>query len=220
MHVGRSVCSAKFSDVRICPYAQHIVEYKEVPWFPSGTKVMPCHNYEYCSKIGCVMEDSMKNINRLPKYMPGQVIDLSYKHKGLPNRLLIKTAFIREHDDQWMYEVFLENIGEVTTLNEEFISANMTNKATQVYKCAEIINLYNGGWRFCGNHKRSLAHSVASKSAVNRYIKNIILRPALDSKGCLQNDYYGMWIKYNTIINDDGTVITSDCEDRDTIIIK
>ena len=162
----------------------------------------------------------MKNITRLPKFMPGQVIDLSYKHKGLPNRLVVKTVFLHEQSNQWMYEVFLENIGELTTLNEDFITSNMTCKSARVYKCAEIINLYNNGWRFCGNFTKKNAHSTASKCATNKYINGIILRHALDSSGCLLNDMYGMWIKYNTIINDDGTIVTCDCGDKDTIVIK
>lgn len=166
------------------------------------------------------MEDNMKNIDKLPKFMPGQVIDLSYKHKGLPNRLLIKTVFIREQDDQWMYEVFLENIGNVTTLNEDFIANNMTNKRTQVYKCTEVINLYNTGWRFCGNFDKESAQTVAAKYATNRWIKNIILRHALDSRGCLIANKYGMWIRHNDIINDDGTINGGNDYDNDTIIIK
>lgn len=162
----------------------------------------------------------MKNITKLPKYMPGQVIDLSYKHKGLPNRLLIKAVFIREHDNQWQYECIIESLGEDTVLNEDFITSNMTRKGSEVYKHKEVINLYNNGWRFCGNLSRSTAHSIASKNATNRYIRDIILRPALDSRGCLMNDHYGMWIRYYNVINDDGTVINSGNVSDDVIVIK
>lgn len=162
----------------------------------------------------------MKNITKLPKFMPGQVIDLSYKHKGLPNRLLVKTVLIREQDNQWMYECIIESIDETTTLSEDFIINNMTRKASEVYKCNEVIKLYNAGWRFCGNFKRSQAHSIAGKHATNGYIRNIILRPALDSKGCLMNDYYGMWIKYGNIINDDGTITRDGVTADDVIVIK
>lgn len=162
----------------------------------------------------------MKKITILPKFMPGQVIDLSYKSKGLPNRILIQSVFVREHDDQWMYNCILESTGESTTLCQSVISDNMANKNMPVYQCAEIIRLYNDGWRFCGNHKRSHAHSIAGKNATNGYIRNIILRPALDSKGCLQNDYYGMWIRYNNTINADGTVIIDNKVSDDVIVVK
>lgn len=162
----------------------------------------------------------MKNIARLPHFMPGQVIDLSYKSKGLPNRLLIKSVFIREQDNQWMFECIIESTGESTVLNESFIVNNMTHKGSEVYKCKEIINLYNSGWRFCGNKSRSTAHSIASKHATNRYIRSIILRPALDSKGCLMNNHYGMWIRYNHTINDDGTIIFDRELSDDVIVIK
>lgn len=162
----------------------------------------------------------MKIINKLPKFMPGQVIDLSYRHKGLPNRLLIKTVLINEHDDGWMYHVYLENIGECTTLDESFISGNCTSKTAQVYKCAEIIKLYADGWRFCGNYNDKEAYEFASKCATNRYIKDIILRPALDYRGCLMNGKKGMWLRYRNFINDDGTIIKNESIDKDIIVIK
>ena len=162
----------------------------------------------------------MKIINKLPKFMPGQVIDLSYKYKGLPNRLLVKSVFTREQDDSWMYEVYLENLGECTALNEEFIVSNMTKKAMQVYKCSEIIKLYNDGWRYCGNFNSVEAHNTACKLATNPHIKNVIIRHGLNGRGCLENGMHGVWIRYYNIINDDGTIINIDCEDKDTIIIK
>lgn len=162
----------------------------------------------------------MKIITKLPKFMPGQVIDLSYKHKGLPNRILIKCAFVREQDDQWMYECFIENIGEISILNENFIVGNATNRGLPVYKCADVIKLYNDGWRYCGNIAKDKAVEHASKCATNGYIKDIILRPAIDGRGCLVNDAYGMWIRYNNIINDDGTIVKNEPTNRDVIVIK
>jgi hypothetical protein len=164
------------------------------------------------------MEGTMKNITKLPRFMPGQVIDLSYKSKGLPNRILIKTVFIREHNSTWIYEVFLENTGEVTSLDQDFIVANMTKKDREVYKCREIINLYNDGWRFCGNFGRTEAHKVAAQIATTEYVKNVILKPALDYRGVLINDKYGIWIRYNNIIYDNGTI--NDNSNKDTIVIK
>lgn len=162
----------------------------------------------------------MKNITKLPRFMPGQVIDLSYKNKGLPNRILVKAIFIREQNDEWMYEVLLENTGETTTLSQSIIINNMTERKAQVYKCANIINLYNNGWRFCGNFSRDSAHKTGGKYATNRYIKEIVLHPALDSRGCLINDKYGLWIRYNITINSDGTVIDNTSVGADVIVIK
>ena len=163
----------------------------------------------------------MKNITKLPRFMPGQVIDISYKNKGLPNRLLIKSVSVKEQDSEWMYECFIESIGTVVSINESFIVSNATNKNLQVYKCAEVIKLYNDGWRFCGNFNEADAHKVASKYATNRYIKHIILRPALNADGCLKNGYYGIWVKYNNTINCDGTIVDNNSGgSRDTIVIK
>ena len=162
----------------------------------------------------------MKNINMLPRFMPGQVIDLSYKRKGLPNRLLIKSVFTREQDKSWMYECYVENIGEFNVLDENFISNHATNKSAQVYKCTDVINLYNNGWRFCGNYGEREAYDLASKYATNKYIKDIILRPALDHRGCLVNNSKGMWIRYRSFITGDGTIIKNNSVDKDTIVIK
>lgn len=162
----------------------------------------------------------MRKLTKLPKYMPGQVIDLSYKYRGLPNRLLIKSVFTREQDNQWIYECIIENTGELTTLNESFIINNAVRRDRKVYKCKEVISLYNTGWRFCGNFNKANAHAIAGKYATNRYIRNIILRPALDPNGCLYDDHYGMWVKYNNIINDDGTIVRDGEITGDVIVIK
>lgn len=160
----------------------------------------------------------MNKITKLPRFMPGQVIDISYRHKGLPNRLLIKSAFVREQDTEWMYSVYLENVGENTILPQKFILENMVVRDTNVYKCADVIKAYNDGWRFCGNYCKNTAQDTAAKYSTNKYIKNIILKPALNSNGCLIHNKYGIWIRYNNPISDDG-IITSDA-DTDVIVIK
>lgn len=159
------------------------------------------------------------NINKLPKFMPGQVIDLSYKYKGLPNRILIKYVYIKEHCTQWMYNVHLENLNKDTILSESFIINNSINSNLKIYKHADIIKLYNDGWRFCGNREREDAKKIASKYATSNYINNVILRPAINYEGCLVNGSYGIWIKYNTTINNDGTIYDN-CGCDDVIIIK
>lgn len=162
----------------------------------------------------------MKVINKLPKFTPGQVIDLSYKLNGLPNRLLIKSVFMRREDNCWMYEVCLESIGECTIINESFIVSSMTKKSLPVYKCAEIIRLYNDGWRYCGNFSSKEAHAVACKLATNEYIKNVITRHGLNYNGTIEKGTRGVWIKYYNTINNDGTIINAMDEDKDTIVIK
>lgn len=162
----------------------------------------------------------MKNITKLPKFMPGQVIDMSYKYKGLPNRLLIKSVFVREQDSSWMYEAYLENIDAHTVLDENFIVNNMVNKSLPVYKCAEVIRLYADGWRYCGNFNSTDAHNTACKLAVNPHIKNVIIRHGLNGRGCLEQNVQGVWVRYYNIVNDDGTINNTASEDKDTIIIK
>ena len=161
----------------------------------------------------------MDQIKKLPRFMPGQVIDLSYRNKGLPNRLLIKTVFVKEHSKEWLYEAFLENVGEITVLEESFIINNMTNKSAPVYKCNDVIRLYNDGWRFCGNYCKKTARKTAAKYSTSKYIKNIELRPALNPQGSLIQDKYGMWIKYYNTVTDNGIIISGNSDD-DVIVIK
>lgn len=162
----------------------------------------------------------MRNVDKLPRFMPGQVIDLSYKNKGLPNRIIIRIVFINEQSKGWLYEVQHENTGEISVLSQDFIAINMTKRELPVYKCTEIINLYNSGWRFCGNYSVEEAHKVSAKIATSKHIKNVIIRHALNHLGCLVNDKRSIWIKYCTTIRDDGTIVDNNAIDTDVIVVK
>lgn len=162
----------------------------------------------------------MKHINRLPQFMPGQVIDISFKcTNGVPDRLLVTMVAIREQDKNWIYRVLMESTGEQIYLTEKDISNNMVNKYAQVYNCKEVLGLYSEGWRFCGNYTKQVAEETGAKLATIRNIKNIILRPALDASGNPLPNHYGVWIRYNMTINNDGTVATIVADDS-VIVIK
>ena len=158
----------------------------------------------------------MRNINKLPKFMPGQIVDLSYRHgNGLPNRILIHTVFASRQHTGWMYRALSEITNETLILAEDAILCCMINKNAQVYKNISVIKLYNDGWRFAGNYDRDRAHDNASKLAVNDRIKNVAMKPALDANGAPIENKLGVWIRYYNQIDD----VKVD-DDSDMIMIK
>ena len=162
----------------------------------------------------------MRKIERLPRFMPGQIIDISYKKGELPDRLLIKTVYMREEDDTWMYGVYSEKAHNIISLNQDFIRDNMTTKYTPVYKMPKIIKMYADGWRFCGNYPKDKAMALSGKYAINNNINNIIIRPALNSMGNPVDNEYGIWIRYNTTITDNGNMHDNLAKEDDIIVIK
>lgn len=163
----------------------------------------------------------MGKITSLPKFMPGQVIDISYRGDGLPDRLMIVSVFIRQQDTQWMYSCIKESTGETITAEQSVIIDRMSDKGAKVYRTREIITMYGDGWRFCGNFKKSCAHAIAGKNADNPIIKNIILKPALNGNGDLLPNHYGAWIRYHNMISDDGKFISgANAQNDDIIVIK
>lgn len=212
-----------------CPYAHHEISYKEIPWFPSGTKVVPCHSY-YCNnnKPRCTKdkEDKMAitatTINKLPKFSPGQVIDISYRYNGLPLRLLIKSVYMSIGNNEWKYNCCKEDDLRNVALFESFIINNKINDSKAVYKHNDVVGLYRDGFRFCGNHKdKHIAYNNGARYATNNNIRNVILKPALDANGEPIDDGYGIWIKYNNHIDNDGTIFSeSNSHNNDIIVIK
>lgn len=180
--------------------------------------ILPMEAFEYykslCQSCGQainelkLMEEQKMNVNTKllkPKYQPGEVIDLTYKTEGsLPNRIFVKTVYCREQDCQWLYEVILENTGCKTTMTEAFINERKANRTASVYKTQEIMERYTKGYRFCGNEAQVHAIVLAEKLKSNSSIAAIMLYPALDPTGRLIKDSYGIWIKYNHIIDDNG----------------
>lgn len=161
-----------------------------------------------------------KEIVALPKFMPGQVIDLSYKTNTLPERVLIVSVFTRRQDTQWMYSCLTESTGETVTIDQSTMIQKMTDKSAKVYQCGEIINMYNAGWRFCGNYKSDFAHGIATNTAKDACIKSLILKPALNGAGNTLPGHYGMWVKFHNMINNDGEFIRDTADTADVIVIK
>lgn len=146
----------------------------------------------------------MKKIDKLPKFAIGQVIDMVCNNMP-PHRILIKSVFMCEDDNEWMYRAFVENSNRIITIHESLICdyMHMLANNNQEYK-----DLYNKGWRFCGNFDKNVAEDVANKYASNKNIKNVILKKSNDC---------GIWIRYNTYINNQGDIISCN---KNVIIVK
>lgn len=147
--------------------------------------------------------ENMK-IKSTPKYNPGDVIDLSYKNGGLPNRIIITCAFWRRGDTQWVYKVFMESTGDYSVLDETFISSRASKKTSPIYHDAKIIQRISDGWRFCGNFDTETAIANGKLIAENPAVKNVRLWPAMDYQGKYVKGKKGIWIIWNHTITNDG----------------
>lgn len=160
-------------------------------------------------------------IKSIPKYTPGEVIDLSYKNGGLPNRILITCAFWRQGDKQWMYKVFMESTGDYSVLDETFIAARASKKTSVVYRNPAIISRISDGWRFCGNFDSEVALANGKLIAENPAIKNVRLWPAIGHNNQYIQGQAGIWIIWEHTISNDGTYIgNGDSQPNDVVDIK
>ena len=148
-----------------------------------------------------------KKITTLPAYAIGEVIDLSYKHSGMPNRIYIDTVFWREQDTRWHYQVIMENTGEKTIMSEDFIKERKSKNSSPVCKNPDIIKRFSDGWRFCGNFEKNAAVANGKLIAENPNVRAVRLYPALNYNNQYMNGKLGIWIKYAHTIYDDGRFI-------------
>lgn len=201
------------SPVRI--YKVEIKYQMFYPWYDITSKYQEQIDkaFEYWRK------ESMK-IKSIPKYNPGDVVDLSYKNGGLPNRILVTCVFWRPGDKQWMYRVLMENTGKDSILDETFITARASKKTSPVYGNPDIVNRIASGWRFCGNYDTDTAIANGKLIAENTAIKNVKLWPALNYNNQLIKGQKGIWIVWNSTINNDGSCCMGDATQDDIISIK
>lgn len=146
-------------------------------------------------------------IKSVPKYSPGDVIDLSYKNGGLPNRILVTCTFWRREDKQWMYKVFMENTGEYSVLDETFIASRASKQSTPVYKNPTVLSRIAEGWRFCGNFDTDTANANGKLIAENDLVKHVRLWPAINYNNQYIQGQMGIWIIYKNTIDNNGNNI-------------
>ena len=163
--------------------------------------------YKYAEYIEKGNAKMSKKITTLPAYAIGEVIDLSYKHGGMPNRIYVDTVFWREQDTRWNYQVIMENTGEKTIMSEDFIKDRKAKNSSPVCKNPDIIKRFSDGWRFCGNFEKDTAVANGKLIAENPNVRAVRLYPALNYNNQYMNGKLGIWIKYTHTIYDDGRFI-------------
>lgn len=156
-------------------------------------------------------------IKSAPRYSPGDVIDLSYKHGGLPNRILVTCAFWRREDKQWMYKVFMESTGQYSVLDETFIASRESKKTSPAYKNPAVLSRIAEGWRFCGNFDTDTATANGKLIAENEMVKRVRLWPAINYNNKYVQGQMGIWIIYSNTIDNNGNNIV-DVEQFNTVV--
>jgi hypothetical protein len=153
----------------------------------------------------------------IPKYTPGSVIDLGHKYgERMPNRIKIVTAYIRNVDKGWMYEVFSEMHNCAIFMSEKMIDKRISKHTSQCYNLQVIKDRYYNGYRFCGNYPDFIAKDKAQKMKDMEGISGVILSSAVDSNGNNMREYHGLWVKYRRPISDNGNIQFDD----ECIVIK
>jgi len=153
----------------------------------------------------------MRKINNAPLYGIGEVIDLSYKYGGLPNRIRVNQVFQREYDAEWQYNVTMENRGVAPNegdvmMSESFIKQRKSKHSSKVYQNNDVQQHMRDGFRFCGNYDSDIARANAKILARRKDITDVRLYPALDYSGRYVNGDMGIWIRYNSVIADNGEI--------------
>lgn len=135
-----------------------------------------------------------------PKYDLSNVIDLRFSRDTMPDRIYIHAVFMKESDVEWMYKVYSEKSNGYITLPESHINKFISKKDKPCYNNEVIKELYENGFRFCGNYKKDTAVNKANSMVSANYIKHIMLVEAFDKNGSIMPDNYGIWVQYNAPI--------------------
>lgn len=138
-----------------------------------------------------------------PKYDVGNVIDLRFSRDTMPDRIYINMVYKKVGSTEWIYEALSEKNNRVIVLPESQISNLESKKESKCYEHELIQRMYRDGFRFCGNNKSETARIRALNMVDARYIKHIILCDAIGTDGNPIDGYLGLWVQYNTVINND-----------------
>jgi hypothetical protein len=139
-----------------------------------------------------------------PKFIPGQVIDLSYKHGGLPNRIKIAQVMLSSVEAGYTYNVALESTKEITNMNEQFILDRACHKGAPVYSLDTIRKRYERGWRFCGNYYDGVAVDKAKDIAKSHQVAHVRITEAYYPDGNFVYGQCAVWLQYKNPIADEG----------------
>lgn len=148
---------------------------------------------------------------KAPKYNVGDIIDLRFSNTTMPDRIYVHMVYMKVGSSEWMYHVLSEKASRDIYVSESDIDKLVSKKNSECYNNPAIEELYKNGFRFCGNSKKSTAFNRAESMINARYIKHIILADAFDKDNKPMPDYLGLWVQYNTTIDDNGDYTKNEC---------
>ena len=140
-----------------------------------------------------------------PKYEVKSIIDLRFSRDTMPDRIYIQMVYMKDMSREWMYQVFSEKKNGVIYMPESQIDALISKKEGKCYENEVIKDLYDNGFRFCGNNKKDYAFNRANSMVNANYIKHIILAEAIDKDGNPIPGQLGLWVQYNASIDNNQT---------------
>lgn len=153
-----------------------------------------------------VEEEQTMNIREyasMPIYHIGEVIDISYKNQGLPNRVRVTGVRMKESDNEWVYTTLLENTGELATIAESFLKERACHRYIyDVYKLPVICRRYAAGFRFCGNFTEKEARRRAKSMKNHPFIETVRMCEAYNGYGNPLSGRVSLWLKYKNSIPD------------------
>lgn len=143
---------------------------------------------------------------KTPKYDVCSVIDLRHKDNSeLPDRIYIDMVYWKDGCEEWMYACTSErNEGHLIYLTESYINKYRSKKTAQCYDNDIVRDMYNQGFRFCGNFDTGVALQKANRLRMAQYIKHIVLNDAVAPDGNILSGQSGLWVKYHRTINGSG----------------
>ena len=147
---------------------------------------------------------------KAPKYNVGDVIDLRFSNTTMPDRIYINMVYVKIGSTEWMYRVLSEKSSNEIYMSESGITKLISKKDSECYKNPVIQDMYKNGFRFCGNSKKDTAFNRANSMINAKYIKHIILADAIDKDDKPMPGYLGLWVQYNTIIDESGNHVKND----------
>lgn len=143
----------------------------------------------------------MKRMEK-PRYAVGEVIDLRFSRDRMPDRIAINKIYVDcgSTDNEWLYVVDSEKNYKQIVLRESQIDSMRSKKSHKCYEHKIVKEMYESGYRFCGNGKADTVKHRAEVLKNAQYIHGIVLRSAVDVDGNIIDGYLGLWVQYNLVI--------------------
>ena len=145
-----------------------------------------------------------------PIYHAGDIIDIAIAKTGMPDRLYVNMVYMKDKSTEWMYAVESERTANTLFCSESQLVECASKKDDYCYETDAVKEMYEAGYRFCGNASKEKAYARAKNLAKSHNIKHVVLRNAIDKDGTELLTEYGIWVQYNVSFRDvanDGKIV-------------